>query len=123
MYQPTWEKFCKKADTYLQDNTVTMIGAVQGHQFVGIIVLKEQDISGHYEILGIAVDQTLRQHGIGKQMVQYAMLELRAAELYAETDDDAVAFYRNCNFAVSTFTEEYPYGECIRHKCVLKGSA
>ena len=120
MYQPTWEKFCKKAKHYVENKNIFIMGAITENTIAGVIVLEKQSDGHLFEILGIAVNAALRQQGIGRKMVQYARENLGASEIYAETDDGAVEFYRHCNFEINTHTETFPDGECVRYQCVLK---
>lgn len=118
MYQPTWEKFCKKTEKLLQNNQISLLGAVENSAVVGIIVLETQE-NDNTEIVGIAVDPAHRQRGIGRDMVLFALESPGVQQLYAETDDDAVTFYRRCGFSVEAYVEQYPDGEVTRYQCVL----
>ena len=121
MYQPTWEKFCKKAESFLRNDNIAVLGAIEDSAVLGVIVLEMQG-GGNAEIIGIAVDPVHRRRGIGQQMVRFSMETLHAARLYAETDDDAVSFYRSCGFAIDSHVEKFPDGEVIRYQCILKNS-
>ena len=119
MYQPTWEKFCTKAEKYLQNGHAVLLGAVENSAVLGVMVLETKD-SGEAEIVGIAVSPRRRRLGIGRQMVQYAMELPGIRRLYAETDDDAAAFYRSCGFHINSHVETFPDGEAVRYQCILE---
>lgn len=119
MYQPTWEKFCTKAEKYLQNGHAVLLGAVENSAVLGVMVLETKD-SGEVEIIGIAVSPSRRRRGIGRQMVQYAMELPEVRRLYAGTDDDAVAFYRSCGFHIDSHVEIFPDGEAVRYHCILE---
>ena len=70
MYQPTWEKFCKKAKHYVENKNIFIMGAITENTIAGVIVLEKQSDGHLFEILGIAVDAALRQQGIGRKMVR-----------------------------------------------------
>ena len=55
----------------------------------------------YVEILHIAVAEQSQQRGIGRAMVT-ALRELHGLRLEAETDDDAVEFYRRCGFTTTS---------------------
>ena len=96
------------------------MGASTENTIVGVIVLEKQADDRLFEILGIAVDTAYRQQGVGRKMLQYARENLGASEIYAETDDEAVGFYRRCNFEINAHTETFPDGECVRYRCVFR---
>ena len=118
MYEPTWEKFCGKAEKFFQNDHIVLLGAVEDNAVLGVIVLELH--GGAAEIIGIAVLASHRQRGIGRQMVQFTMGLPNIRQLYAETDDDAVAFYRSCGFRIDAHTETFPDGEVIRYQCALQ---
>lgn len=70
------------------------------------------------EILHIAVDAGTRQQGIGRRMIDELLRVEALSELVAETDQDAVGFYRRCGFVVKSLGEKYPGTE--RFLCSLR---
>jgi GrpB-like predicted nucleotidyltransferase (UPF0157 family)/GNAT superfamily N-acetyltransferase len=68
----------------------------------------------YVEILNIAVDENVRRHGIGRKMIAALWRQYEMA-IEAETDDDAVDFYRKCGF-ITTATRKY---NVRRWTCVL----
>ena len=71
------------------------------------------------EICHIAVAETARREGIGSAMV-YALREKYDKTIEAETDDDAVVFYRKCGFQTTESYEEYGGEKHRRWTCVLE---
>ena len=70
-------------------------------------------------IRGIAVDENERKKGVGSLMVS-ALREKYNMNIEAETDDDAVGFYRKCGFETTLFEKFYEnYGTVRRYTCVL----
>ena len=71
------------------------------------------------EIRNIAVDLNIRKNGIGSAMIT-ALQQKYKMTIQAETDDDAVGFYRKCGFEAESFMKTYSNGDCQRYKCVLR---
>ena len=74
---------------------------------VGVIGI-ELSAEGVGVIAQIAVAPASRHMGIGQAMINVAMRDLSLSVLRAETDDDAVGFYRSCGFQVRSLGEKYP---------------
>ncbi|OPG15357.1 GNAT family N-acetyltransferase [Ferroacidibacillus organovorans] len=84
---------------------------------IGVIGIKRTK-QATAEILHIAVEGTRRNRGIGRQMIEELLKTEDISELCAETDKDAVDFYRRCGFTVRSLGEKYPGTE--RFLCTLK---
>lgn len=63
---------------------------------------------GKAELLHIAVQPTERGSGYGRTCVQQLVHFGEIQELFAETDSDAVGFYRQCGFEITPLGEKYP---------------
>jgi len=70
------------------------------------------------EIRHIVVAQENRHSGIGRQLVFRVRSLLKLSKLTAETDSDAVGFYRKLGFQVTSLGESYPTRE--RFRCVYE---
>lgn len=102
MYMPTEEKLNSLAQKY--------------DMIKGTIILKS--IAGsEYEILGIATDEAYRKKGVASKLISFSAKALRCSIIKAETDDDAVGFYRKCGFQIDSLGEKYP-GK-VRYLCTL----
>ena len=55
------------------------------------------------EILDIAVKPEYRKHGIGKSLIDFIFTQFPIDNITAETDDEAVEFYKRCGFNVIGF--------------------
>ena len=118
MYMPTVETFYKRASTLIEDKDVYVFGFVNENKIKGIVAIKQNnDVNA--EIIGIAVDSSCRKQGIGRQLVNYAVDNLNISVLFAETDDDAISFYRQCGFQTEEFYKSYKNGIFKRYKCYL----
>jgi len=56
--------------------------------------------SGTIGIRSIAVAPTWRNRGIGRALIDALAKQAEAEHVVADTDDDAVGFYRSCGFSV-----------------------
>ncbi|MGE7930495.1 GNAT family N-acetyltransferase [Lysinibacillus xylanilyticus] len=72
----------------------------------------------HCEIKHIAVSLDHRGIGIGSKMISFVLEKYSLSFLFAETDKDAVNFYKNYGFKITSLGEKYPGVE--RFWCILK---
>ena len=116
---PTEEKFNNKMNAFLLDNSVKILACFDQDEMVGVIVISflEQD---KIEILGIAVDLSVRSRGIGSYMINQVVNDYGLHFVYAETDSDAIAFYKNNGFSVTEFSKIYGGENVIRYKCEFR---
>ena len=77
-------------------------------------MLVMDESGGTPEIVGIAVHGRQRRRGIGKHMIRHAMESERLERVGAQTDDDAVGFYRACGFSIEKVIKAYPDGIAVR---------
>jgi len=116
MWAPTPEKYRQKTETLLQEKHAGFFALCEGERICGVtaVIFGEE---GRAEIAGIAVAQEMRRRGVGSEMLR----ELRAAydlqEICAETDGEAVEFYRQNGFEIQAHTEMYGGRECVRYLC------
>ena len=116
MYRPTMEKYEKKIDAYLQEEAVGVFTCTQGSTVLGMIVGRLDGKTG-MEILGIAVNTAVRKRGIGAYMIERLVNAYALCTVTAETDDDAVGFYRKCGFCITEYTEDYDGKPVTRYHC------
>ena len=118
MFMPTEEKFNKKAEQFLNNNSVKIFACFSHGKIVGIMVVsfKEQK---KIEIIGIAVDVSTRGKGIGSYMINQVINNYGLLSVYAETDNDAVGFYRKNGFNIMEFSETYDGATVVRYKSEL----
>ena len=119
MYMPTEEAFRKKIGLYLRDHAVRIYGCSDHDRITGILVvsLAENDRA---EIIGISVDPAYRNQGIGSYMINQVQKNLGITFFYAETDDDAVRFYRKNGFVIIAFSEIHDGETVTRYRCELR---
>ena len=118
MYHPTWEKFYQRGLLFIKDPQVTVWGFMEDGHILGLIVIrKKQKQSGVLE--GIAVSPAQQRNGLGRELIAQAYFVLSLSFLQAETDDDAVEFYRRCGFHTELFYKKYNGKQYRRYRCVF----
>ena len=117
MYHPRYEDFKNWMESYLNDPSVRIVVCERDGRKTGMLVLKCSGAAA--EITGIAVAENVRQQGIGKRMIQFVMESSDVEQLKAETDDDAVEFYRKCGFSMKKIAVDYPDGSAVRYDCIV----
>lgn len=80
--------------------------ALDGHQVVGVVGIRSTG-QATAVILHIAVDER-RRRGIGRTILEELVRKEQRHEFTAETDGEAVDFYRRCGFTVQSLGEKYP---------------
>ena len=118
MFMPTEEKFNNKVDLFLNDNSVKIFACFEQDKILGVMVVS---LIGQrkIEIIGIAVDVSARGKGIGSYMINQVVNNYGLISVYAETDNNAVGFYRKNGFNIIEFSETYDGATVIRYKCEL----
>lgn len=84
---------------------------------IGVMRLDSQDQS-HCTITHIAVDTNLRGRGVGRKFIEFIRDDLGFRQAEAETDDDAIGFYKTCGFKVESIYQNR-YG-IQRYKCAVR---
>ena len=86
---------------------------------IGVLRLESQSRS-RCTITHIAVHQRLRGQGIGRNLIEFIRDELNFRQEEAETDDDALGFYKACGFEIESIGENS--NGTRRYKCVVRVS-
>lgn len=97
MFEPTFNKFKVKTEKMQNDSSVSVYGYFLNGKIIGVISTQETDKV--VEIIGIAVDSKKRHSGIGTKLIDYVKDE-SPKPIIAETDNDAVMFYKKCGFDI-----------------------
>ena len=118
MFMPNEEKFNKKIDQFLNDNSIKIFACFNRGEIEGIIVVSFVE-QGKIEIIGIAVKLSARGKGIGSYMINQVINNYGLLSVYAETDNVAVAFYQKNDFSITEFYETYDGEIVVRYKCEL----
>ena len=118
MFMPTEEKFKAKAEKFLNDDSIKLLACLNEEKVEGVIAISFLE-QCKIEIIGIAVDLSARGKGVGFYMIKQALNDYGVISVYAETDKDAVGFYKKNGFIVTEFSEIYSDNTVIRYRCEL----
>lgn len=105
VYDPTPERLKSRAEKYAAGKNIFVYACKKCGVYAGIVVFKTEN--GTAEILDIAVKLKYQNCGIGRKLVDFILSQFSVDCMIAETDDDAVGFYRKCGFAVTLAGEVY----------------
>ena len=101
VYNPTPERLKCRAEKYSADKNTFVYACKIDGVYAGIVVLKTENDTA--EILDIALKPEYRKHGIGKSLIDFIFTQCPIDTITAETDDEAVEFYKRCGFNVIGF--------------------
>ena len=118
MYQPTYEEYREKVERFISDSSVKIFVSETRGKRVGIFVLEQS--AAVPEIIAIAVSNKRRRRGIGRRMIFQVMESERLDRITAQTDADAIGFYRKCGFTEERVIKKYPDGISVRYRCELR---
>jgi len=104
---PTPDKLAGLAGQYASRPTWSAFALFEGTVALGVIGL-EQRSPGSAQIRHISVAEDAQRSGIGRRLIEESRTRNALRELYAETDSDAVPFYRRCGFVVTSLGEIHP---------------
>ncbi|MFC5653406.1 GNAT family N-acetyltransferase [Paenibacillus solisilvae] len=114
---PDNERLENEYRNYRSDDSRILLGKMMNNQLVGLIGIALLS-PGKAELKHISVKQGYRNQGLGKEMLEEIVEKLSLTELAAETDKDAVNFYRRTGFLITSLGEKYPGVE--RFCCVYR---
>lgn len=115
-YMPTSEKLNALADSYEADDSIFVLA--HGEQEIDGVIIIKHIANGEFEIVSIATSPFFRGRGIASKLISYAVSFLKCSSVKAETDDDAVGFYRKYGFEIEELGEKYP--GYPRYLCTLQ---
>ncbi|WP_324728006.1 GNAT family N-acetyltransferase [Lysinibacillus fusiformis] len=111
-------KVDQEYDLYIHAPARKLYGYYMDQELVGCLGIELVD-AHQCVIKHIAVSPVHRGKGIGGEMVQFINHHHSFSSIYAETDRDAVVFYKNIGFHITSLGEKYPGVE--RFACLLTG--
>lgn len=108
LHQPTEADIDGLCRFYARADTPRVVfGAKDSGELVGVVgAVARQGAS--CEILSLAVEERARRRGLARQLVAVAASALWAEHVMAETDSEAVDFYRACGFSLDLIGEAAP---------------
>lgn len=101
---------------YREDPAWALFGYQRDGLVVGCVGI-EVTAQGQATLRHLAVVPDERMRGIGRSMIDGVSERLLLSTVVAETDGDAVGFYRRCGFTVESIGETHPGVE--RFRCSL----
>lgn len=101
VYNPTPERLKHRAEKYSADKKINVYACKIDGVYAGIVVFKTENDTA--EILNIAVKPEYRKNGIGRSLIDFIFNQFSVDTITAETDDEAVGFYKRCGFDVIGF--------------------
>ncbi|MEE1239874.1 MAG: GNAT family N-acetyltransferase [Acutalibacteraceae bacterium] len=116
VFNPTPERLLSRAEKYQADDNTSVYAYSENVEYKGIVVfkIKEQTV----EILDIAVKPEYQGKGIGSRLIDYIFSKFSINKIIAETDDEAIGFYKKYGFTVidtrvEIYTKRYT---CVKNK-------
>jgi len=91
---------------YIHSTNKRLFGFMKENKTVGCIGVEVH--INFCEIKHIAVSPEERGNGVGSKLINYILEESSLKTVVAETDKDAVDFYRKFGFKVASLGEKYP---------------
>ncbi|NEW06297.1 GNAT family N-acetyltransferase [Paenibacillus sp. SYP-B3998] len=102
---------------YETDDSLLLFGYESESVMVGIIgfrLNKERELV----ITHLSVGPESRGVGFGRGIILETIEEMKPVTLIAETDEEAVEFYRSIGFIINSLGEQYP--ETERFRCIYE---
>lgn len=110
----------QELNSYNAEESKDLFGCFINGELAGLVGIIRQDEHA-VEISHIAVQQKWRGKGIGRGMITEISKTPGIETITAETDHEAVGFYRSAGFAITSLGEKYPGVE--RFACILSVGA
>ena len=114
VFNPTKEKLLNRAEKYLNTDNIFIYALNDNGEYKGIavFVILENTVT----ILDIAVKPEFQKQGIGSKLIDFIKKKFKVEKIVAETDNDAVNFYKKYGFSIEEIETDY---ETERYKCTL----
>ncbi|TQR17996.1 GNAT family N-acetyltransferase [Psychrobacillus soli] len=106
-YATSASKIDEEYKLYQGKENRKLFGYKQAEQFVGCIGV-EWTTDNTCIIKQIAVSPSERGRGIGEGMIDFIIDNHSLSRISAETDQDAVDFYKKMGFTITNLGEKYP---------------
>ena len=113
---PTEARIQEVCDRYATQGNWRLLGDERDGVLVGCVGVELLDgASG--QMRHICVQPEERRKGIGRAMLDHVRRHFQLESVTAETDSDALEFWRRCGFSVESLGEQWPSVE--RFRCTL----
>ena len=113
VYNPTEERLLNRAKKYQEDENANIYAYKHNGEYKGIVVF--EILNNSATILDIAVKPEHQKCGIGSKLIDFIFNSFNAQNITAETDDDAIGFYKKYGFTVANTKVEF---DTKRYVCV-----
>ena len=100
VYNPTPERLRLRAGKYAADKNAYVYACKEAGAYAGIVVFRMDNNTA--EILDIAVKNEYQKKGFGSRLIDFLLSRFKAEKVTAETDDEAVGFYKKYGFNVKS---------------------
>lgn len=118
VYNPTEESLIIRADKYIMNPNIAVYAYKENDTYKGIIVIDISNMNA-IEILNIAVSASFQKSGIGSSLIYHCINMYHPNEIIAETDDDAIEFYKKFGFHILSLGDKYRVG-IMRYQCTFE---
>ncbi|MCL6601175.1 MAG: GNAT family N-acetyltransferase [Alicyclobacillus macrosporangiidus] len=107
IFNPTAERIDDILSQVYSSPDTCLFGFLLDGALVGVAGIRRMENSTA-ELLHIAIKQSERHKGFGREFVRTVIHSEKLTELHAETDRESAGFYRRCDFSVESLGEKYP---------------
>ena len=115
VFKPTEERLLNRAKNYQEDENANIYAYKHNGQYKGIVIFKI--VNNLATILDIAVKPEYQGQGIGSKLIDFVFNSFNVQNITAETDDDAIGFYKKYGFIVAETKIEF---DTKRYVCVCE---
>ena len=113
VFNPTEERLLNRAKKYQEDEETNVYVYKEDNEYKGIVVFEIFDSTA--TILDIAVNPEHQGKDIGSKLIDFIFNSFNVNNITAETDDDAIGFYKKYGFTVADTKVEF---DTKRYTCV-----
>lgn len=113
---PDEERVRREPERYRIDSSRNLLGKLENNELIGLIGVQRNEVE--VILLHIAVKEAYRGKGVGTEMIDEYIVANEIKRMEAETDQDAVDFYRKIDFEICSLGEKYPGRK--RFRCIFE---
>ena len=119
VYNPTEERLLNRAKKYQEDENTNIYACKDNGEYKGIVVF--EILNNSATILDIAVKPEYQGQGIGSILIDFIFDQFEVDNITAETDDDAIGFYKKYGFIVADTKVKFDTKRytCVKNKMKL----
>jgi len=114
---PDQDHLERTVQCYKSEDNLELYGIESEDEIAGVIGFRQMD-GGNINIEHIAVKPERRGEDYGRGLILELIAEFKPESITAETDEEAVEFYRAIGFGIESLGEIYPGVE--RYRCTYQ---